>query len=200
MEIAKGYEPLTKLDFNVMANKDTLAKFGFPISEIDKIDSIVKARKQFIKHSKELSKSLKEGNTPIESLACDVCDNKYLSIIKLVSPEQENKIPLDWQPYTLKRIPEPNDYRAYIIFPLGMILDYENRKIYAVCCNCRVLLGLKSAETGILYHTKVEGTNYGFVFLDRVESLKELYGEQVSKGNIISPILDFDVAVRGIYG
>ncbi len=62
MSIARGYEPVAKLDTNIMASRQALSKMGFPTSEIDKIDKVAKERKHFEKRSKELNKLSKKAN------------------------------------------------------------------------------------------------------------------------------------------
>ncbi len=199
MSLAKGYEPVAKLDINIMASRQALTKMGFPPSEIDKIDAVAKARKHFVKRSKELAKLLKKGklesdkgvSASPEYPVCDICGNPTVGMIKLTSPEQEKNIPSHWAPFAIKKILEPNDYRAYVVLPSGIVISYYNRKVYVVCGTCRVVLGLKTTESGILIHNKTEGTRYGFVDLDRVEKLIQTYK---SVGYRIDPMIDFDVA------
>ncbi len=200
MSIARGYEPVAKLDVNVMASRQALFKMGFLTSEIDKIDAVAKARIHFVKWSKELAKLSKKGKLESEKgvsaspkePVCDICGNiTGLGAIKLTSPEQETEIPPDWAPFAIKRILEPNDYRAYILLPLGIVISYYNLKVYVVCGTCRVVLGLRATESGILIHNKTEGTGYGFVDLDRVEKLLRIYK---AAGCHIDFMVDYDVA------
>ena len=113
MSIARGYEPVAKLDTNIMASRQALSKMGFPNSEIDKIDAVAKARKHFVKRSQELAKLSKKGkgesdkdhSASPEYPICDICGNPtVLSGVKLTSPEQETSIPPDWAPFALSRI------------------------------------------------------------------------------------------------
>lgn len=204
MDIARGYEPVAKLDINIMASRQALSKMGFPNSEINKIDAVGKARKHFVKRSQELVKLSKKGKVDAdeglsvspESPVCDICINTH-SGIKLTSPEQEAKVPPDWEPFTLFRfgLPDHNNYRAYILLSPGIVIDYQIRKVYVVCGNCRVILRLIATESGILIHNKAKGTGYGFVDLDRVEKLIRIYKTGISAGNRIDCLIDFDVAI-----
>ena len=179
MSIARGYEPVAKLDTNIMASRQALSKMGFPTSDIDKIDAGAKARKHFAKRSQEVAKLSRKGKLEAdkgvsaspEHPACDICGNfTGLGVIKLSSPEQEKNIPPDWAPWSLLRFgsPDHNDYRAHIVLPPGIVIDYQSRRVYVVCGTCGVILGLKATESGILIHNKTEGTGHGFVDLDRV--------------------------------
>jgi len=207
MSIARGYEPVAKLDINVMASRHALSKMGFPVSEIDKIEAVAKERKHFIKRSQELAKLSKKGklesdkgvSASPEYPVCDICGNfTGLGAIKLTSPDQETKIPTDWAPFALRRFgpPNHNDYRAHILLPLGIVISYYNRKVYVVCGNCLVVLGLRTTESGILIHNKTEGTGYGFVDLDRVEKLIQMYKAHKSVDYRIDCLIDFDVAIQ----
>lgn len=207
MSIARGYEPVAKLDTNVMASRQALSKMGFPASEIDKIDAVAKARKHFVKRSREVAKLSKKGKLESDKGAsaspeypvCDICGNPtVLSGVKLTSPEQETSIPPDWAPFALSRFGslKQNDYRAYVLLPLGIVIDYQSRKVYVVCGNCRVILGLKATESGILIHDKTEGTGHGFVDLDRVEKLIQMYEAHKSAGYRIDCLIDYDVAIH----
>jgi hypothetical protein len=174
--IARGYEPVAKLDTNIMASPKSLAKMGFPTSEINKIDIVAMTRKHFVKISKELAKVSKKGKLEFNKVLaspknpiCDICGNSIgLGIVKLTSTEQETKIPSGW---ALVRFGSPNDsdYRAYMIAPLGIVIDYQGGKVYMVCGNCQLVLGLRATESGILIHEIRKG--YGFVDLDRVEKV-----------------------------
>ena len=182
-DIARGYEPVTKLDVNIMASRQALSKMGFPASEIGKIDVVTKARKRFVKRSRELAKLSKRGKlefdkvisaTP-ETPLCDICGNSTgLGIAKLTSIEQETKIPSGWALVHFGS-PNQNDCRTYIIVPLGIVIDYQSGKVYIICGNCQLTLGLMATESGILIHSKTEGTGYGFVDLDRIEKLIQEY-------------------------
>lgn len=204
MSLTRGYEPVAKLDINIMASRQALSKMGFPASEIDKIDAVAKARKHFVKRSQEVTKLSKKGklgsdkgvSASPEYPACDICGNPSVGVIKLTSPEQETKIPPDWTPFAMKKILEPNDYRAYVILPSGIVISYYNRKVYVVCGTCLVVLGLRNTESGILIHNKIEGTGYGFVDLDKVEKLVQIYKTHKSAGYHIDPMIDFNVAVK----
>ena len=198
MSIARGYEPVSKLDTKIMASRQALAKMGFPLSEIDKIDWVSEERKHFEKRFKELVKLSNKGDPEFASAnsasfkahICDICGNiAGLGFIKITSPEQEKNIPSDWTPYALKRFgtsSNNNDYRSYVIIASGIVIDYQSRKAYVVCGNCRVVLGLKPTESAILIHNKTEGTGYGFVDLDRVEKLIKMYNNLKLLGNLIN--------------
>jgi hypothetical protein len=207
MSLARGYEPITKLGINLIASRKPLSKMGFPVSEIDKIDGIFEERKHFEKRCRELVKlsqngdhKLASGNSPkFKIYTCDICGNVAgLGGVKITSPEQEKNIPIDWRPYALNRLGSlaTNDYRAYVNMPSGIVIDYQRRKVYVVCGNCRIVLGLKPTESVILIHYKVEDKGYGMVDLDRVEKLTNMYDSLKSNGNMISPFVDFDVAVQ----
>ena len=206
MSLARGYEPITKLGINLMASRKLLSKMGFPVSEIDKIDGIFKERKHFEKRSRELVKLSQKGDlrvasgnsTHLKIYMCDIFGNVAGSgCVKITSPEQEKNIPIDWRPYALNRLGSlaTNDYRAYLNMPSGIVIDYERRKVYVVCSNCRIVLGLKPTESVILVH-KVEDKGYGMVDLDRIERLIYMYNSLKSAGNLISPFVDFDFAVQ----
>jgi hypothetical protein len=206
MTLARGYEPITKLGINLMASGKPLSKMGFPVSEIDKIDGIFEERKHFEKRSRELAKlspksdlGVASGSTTnVKTYMCDICGNvASVGCIKLTSPEQEKNIPIEWRPYALNRLGSlaTNDYRAYLNMPSGIVIDYPRRKVYVVCGNCRIVLGLKPTESVILVH-KIEDKGYGMVDLDRVERLTNMYNALKSNGNIISPFVDFDFAVQ----
>ncbi len=119
-------------------------------------------------------------------------------MIRLSSYEQEAIIPPDWSPFALVHFGNrtSDEYRAYIIQPPGLVIDYQKGKIYAVCGNCRVLLRLRRTDSGILIHTKTEGTGHGFVDLDKVESLKQTYAEYRGASKVIDFMLDFEVAIK----
>jgi hypothetical protein len=207
MSLARGYVPVAKLDTNIMASRQALSKMGFSTSEINKIDAVAKARKYVVKRAQELAKLSKKGKLEAdkgisaspEDPVCDICGNfTGLGVIKLTSPEQEKNIPPDWAPWSLARFgsPDHNDYRAYILLPLGIVISYYNRKVYVICGNCRVILGLQTTESGILFHNKTEGTGYGFIDLDRVEKLIQTYEAHNSAGYRIDFMVDFDVAIQ----
>ena len=182
-DITRGYEPVAKLDVNIMASRKALSEMGFPNSEIDKIDAVAKERKQFAKRSKDLAKLSKKGKlefdkgisgTP-ETLICDICGNHTgLGIAELTSVEQEAKLPASWALVRFGSLGH-NDYRAYAIVPLGIVIDYQGGRVYIVCGNCQLILGLIAVESGILIHNITEGTGYGFVDLDKVEKLIQEY-------------------------
>jgi hypothetical protein len=207
MSIPRGYEPVAKLDTNVMASRQALCKMGFPSSQIDKVDAVAKARKHFEKSSKELAKLSKKGkgeydkghSASPEYPICDICGNPtVISGVKLTSPEQETSIPPVWAPFALSRFGSAShsDYRAYVLIPPGIVIDYQSHKVYVVCGNCRVVLGLRTTESGILIHNETKGTGYGFVDLDRVERLIQTYKAHKSSGYGIDCLIDFDAAVH----
>jgi hypothetical protein len=178
-DITRGYEPVAKLDTNIMTSRKALSTMGFPNSEIDKMNVVAKERKRFGKRSKELAKLSKKGKLESEkdilgipkTPICDICGNSTgLGIAKLTSVGQEAKLPDGW---ALVRFgsPDDSDYRAYAIVPLGIVIDYQGGRVYVICGNCQLKLGLVPTESGILIHSITEGTGYGFVDLDKVEKL-----------------------------
>lgn len=182
-DIARGYEPVDKLDTNIMASRQALSKMGFPVIEINKIDAVAKTRKRFVEISRKLIKMSKKGkytleqvmSSPLAPISCDICGSSTgLGIANLSSPEQEEKIPPDW---TLLHIGSPmqNNYKSIVIIPPGIVIDYQKGKVYIVCGTCQLILGLKATESGILIHSITEGTGYGFVDLDKVERLIKEY-------------------------
>lgn len=185
MNIKRGYEPVKQLDTNIMASRNALIKMGFPITEVNKIDIVTKARKYFVKRSQELTKLSKKGKLGSENgisslselITCDICKNNTgLGIAELTSIEQEDKIPSD---YSLVRLGSLKDgtYRAYMIVSLGVVIDYGKTKIYVICGNCQLMLGLRATKSGLLINKIVEETGYGFVDLDEIEKLIQNYQE-----------------------
>jgi hypothetical protein len=184
MNIARGYEPVSKLDTNVMTSRQSLYKIGFPTSEIDKMDAVAKARKQFAKVSKKLGKMSQNGQYTLEQVVsnvlppipCDICGGtNSLGIASPHSPEQEKNIPSDWVLLHIGSVAE-NNYKAIVIVPPGIVIDYQGVNIYVVCGTCQLVLGLRATESGILIHNIHEG--YGFVDLDKVESLIQQHKKQ----------------------
>jgi len=176
-DIARGYEPVSNLDTKVMASRQALTKMGFAISEIDKMDVVAKERKYFVERSRELAK-LSKGKKPFPdilffvnislSFLCDICGNSVsVGMAESASIAQDAKIPSYW---VLLHF-ESAKNKSFIAVPPGVVIDYENAKVYMVCGTCQLLLDLRSTESGILIHNKVEKTGYGFVDLDRVEKL-----------------------------
>jgi len=180
---------------------------SFPHSEIDKLDAVVRERKHFAKRSKELAKLSKEGRgksdksisaSPHDPM-CDICGNPAcLSSVKLTSPEQEASIPSEWAPFALCRFGSSShgDYRAYVVMPPGIVIDYQSGRLYVICGNCQVVLMLTATESGILIHGTTEGTGHGFVDLDRVERLVQMYRAHKSAGFRIDCLIDYDVAIH----
>jgi len=222
---------------------------GFPASEIDKIDAVVKARKHFEKRSQELAKLSRKGKLEEEQLKgtakvlnklskesqstileklpkerakllkkllnkdklesdkgasaipqypiCDICGNLTgLSAITLNSPEQERNIPSGWKPYSIYwASKDPNDYRAYVSLPPGVVIDYSqvphSGKVYVVCGNCRIILLLTATESGILYHSKLEGYTCGEVDWHLIEKLIQICKEYPAQ-----PIISYDIAIK----
>jgi hypothetical protein len=180
-DIARGYEPVAKLDTNIMASRKALSKMGFPVMEIDKIDAVAKIRKRFVEISRKLVKMSKKGKytleqvmaTPLAPISCDICGSSMgLGIANLTSPEQAEKIPPDW---TLLHIGSPmqNNEKDIVVIPPGVVIDYQGGKVYTVCGTCQLVLGLKATEAGILIHEI--RNDYGFIDLDRVEQLIQKY-------------------------
>lgn len=204
----RGYTPVDELDTNIMASRQALSKMSFPSSEIDKIYAVAEAGKHFVKWSRErvkLSreerpKSDKGATKHLEPTPCDICGNATgMGMIKLASSEQQGSIPSDWQPYLLESFGSlsNNDYRVYVILPAGIVVDYQDRKVYAVCGNCRVVLGLRMTQSWILFHNKIEGAGHGFVDLDRIMGLIQKY-ENSEVLRALSLVLDFDDVMHDI--
>ena len=179
MTIARGYVPVTKLDFNIMASRDALAKMGFPEAEIDKVEIGLKARNKVLKSTELANHNIQKllrgekEERPIlpEPITCDICrESTGIGIAKLTSPEQEAKIPSGW---LLAKFGRQDEYRAYAIVPPTVVIDYNGGKVYMVCGTCQVVLGLEPTESGLLIQAGLEGC--GFIDLDRIEKLIKEY-------------------------
>jgi len=175
MSIARGYVPLTKLDFNIMANRDALSKMGFPAAEIDKVETGRKARNKVLKSTKLANRNIQKllkgekEERPIlpEPIICDICrESTGIGIAKLTSPEQEAKIPSGW---LLAKFGRQDEHRGYAIVPPAVAIDYNGGKVYIVCGTCQLVLGLEPTESGLLIQAGLEGR--GFVDLDGIEKL-----------------------------
>ena len=175
MSIARGYVPVTKLDFNIMASRHALAKMGFPKAEIDKVEIGLKARNKVLKSIKLANRNIQKllkgekGERSIlpEPIVCDICrESTGIGIAKLTSPEQEAKVPSGW---LLAKFGTQDEHRVYAIVPPAIVIDYNGGKVYIVCGNCQLLLGLQPTESGLLIQAGLDGR--GFVDLDRIEKL-----------------------------
>jgi len=147
MNIDRGYEPVTKLDTNVMTSRSMLASLNFPDWEIDKLEIGLKARKLWLKsikrefHPNLFSRLFKKGKGEPEPLFCDICSKSVY-----VTPEFVPPLPLP--------------------IPHGAVIDYNRGKVYLVCGTCQLKLGLEATEAGLPIHEIKEG--YGYVDLDRL--------------------------------
>lgn len=179
MSIARGYVPVTKLDFNTMASRHALAKMGFPESEISKVEIGLKARNKVLKSTKLANRNIQrllkgeKEERPIlpESIICDICRGSTgIGIAKLTSPEQETKIPSGW---LLAKFGAQDEHRVYAIVPPAIVIDYNGGKVYMVCGTCQLVLGLEPTESGLLIQAGLDGR--GFVDLDGIEKLIKDY-------------------------
>jgi len=179
MSIARGYVPVTKLEFNIMASRRALAEMGFPESEISKVEAGLKARNKVLKSAKLANRNIQKlikgekEERPIlpDPVICDICRKSIgIGIAKLSSPEQEEKIPPGW---LLGKIGRQDEYSAYIVVPPAVVIDYNGSKVYIVCGTCQLVLGLQPTESGLLIQAGLDGR--GFVDLDRIEKLIKDY-------------------------
>ncbi len=176
MAIARGYVPVTKLEFNIMASRNALSKMDFPKPEIDKIEYGLKTRNKVLKSAKLIKRNLqdvlegkREHLTLPEPVTCDICrESTGIGVAKLTSPEQEAKIPSGW---LLLKSDWQGEHRAYAVIPPSVVIDYDGRRAYLVCGTCQGLLGLQPTELGLLIH-EVRGRQ-GYVDLDRIKQLIE---------------------------
>lgn len=170
-EIAKGYEPVTKLEFNIMANSQALAKMHFSESDIAKAANALRGCNKILKSANAISRNIQKmlqgkNAQPMfpESFTCDICSESIgIGIAKLTSLEQRSRIPSGWILVTLGKD------RDYIVVPPGVVIDYSKGKVYVVCGTCQLVLVLKPTESGMLIHEMRNG--HGFVDLDRIEKL-----------------------------
>jgi len=58
MSILRGYEPVTKLDTNVMASRKALSSMNFPKVEIDKLEVGLKARNKVLKSTRTTNSNI----------------------------------------------------------------------------------------------------------------------------------------------
>jgi len=179
MSIARGYVPVAKLDFNIMASRHALGKMGFPETEIDKVEIGLKARNKVLKSTKLANRNIQKlfkgekEELPIlsEPIVCDICRGSTgIGIAKLTSPEQEAKIPSGW---LLAKFGRQDEHRIYAIIPPAIVIDYNGGKVYTVCGTCQLVLGLEPTESGLLIQAGLDGR--GFVDLDKIEKLVKNY-------------------------
>jgi hypothetical protein len=187
MSIARGWVPVTKLEFNILVKGDALAKMGFPKIEADKVEATFRARKQLPKFAKMVERNIQElfkgemKKQPLpspEPLSCDICKKSVYWVLKRFAPEGYHG---DWS--VMQFCPEregesqitqltPKEYdgeRVYsVIFP-AVAIDYNGGKVYVMCGLCQFRAGLKEAESGLLIH-EIRG-KYGYIDLDTVERL-----------------------------
>jgi hypothetical protein len=186
MSIARGWVPVTKLEFNILVKGAALAKMGFPKAEVDKGEATFRARKQLPKSAKVIERSIQESSRgkagkPIpspEPLSCDICKKSVYWVLKRFAPESYHG---DWsvmqfsperadEPQITQIVPEGYDgERAYSIIPPAVAIDYHGGKVYVMCGLCQFRAGLKEAESGLLFH-EIRG-KYGYIDLDTVERL-----------------------------
>jgi len=175
MSILRGYEPVTKIDTNVVASRKALSSMNFPKVEIDKLEVGLKARNKVLKSTRtansNIQKLLKgEGREhPIlpEPIICDICgESKSIGIAKLTSPEQSVKIPSGW---IIVNFDPSSKEIVYAVVPPGVVIDYSRGKVYIVCGTCQIILGLKPTESGLLINEIRDG--HGYVDLDSIDKL-----------------------------
>ena len=171
-DITRGYVPVRKLDANIMASHKVLAEMNFSNTEIDKLETGLKARTTVLKSRKDVVKNIQQtligGEHPIfpKPVVCDVCGGTTgIGIVQLTSEERSKKIPSDW---ILLRFDKEKD-RVYAVISPGVAIDYSKGKVYIVCGTCQVKLGLKSTESGFLIHEIRNG--FGYVDLDKIENI-----------------------------
>lgn len=170
LQIPRGYSPVTKLEFNIMANRHTLANAGFSKTQIEKLESTLKIRNKVLKSAKLAKRNLQnifEGKKeqPIipEPIICDICSgNIGIGILQLTSPEQAS------EGWLLIEFTRQNEHKIYTIIPPSVVIDYSSRKVYLVCGACQDLLYLQPTESGLLIH-QIRNKN-GYVNLDIIEA------------------------------
>lgn len=187
MSIARGWVPVTKLEFNILVRGDALTKMGFPEVEVDKVEATFRAREQLPKFTKMAERNIQEffkGEekkqlipSP-EALFCDICDKSVYWVLKRFAPEGYHG---DWSvmQFCPERVDEPQitqltptEYdgeRTYSVIPPAVAIDYNGVKVYVMCGLCQFRAGLKEAESGLLFH-EIRG-KYGYIDLDTVERL-----------------------------
>lgn len=177
MHITRGYEPVKRLDTNVMASRKALAEMNFPKSEIDKVDAGLRARNKVLNSARKANRIVQnmlkgeevQSILP-EPIFCDICgESTGIGIAELTSPEQCAKIPSGWILVKFGRD------SAYAVIPPGVVIDYSRGKIYIVCGTCQLVLGLLPTESGLLIHEIKGGlgNHWGYVDLDRIERLMQ---------------------------
>lgn len=178
MGIARGYVPLKKIDFNIMANRRTLAKMGFPEAEIAKVEAGLKARKQVsgsikrtypphllnfrntifrnltMRIGRLFTYNYKENEVRFEPFVCDICRT-------LIGSGYYRRPPLP--------LPTPPVHMPPVPIPPGVVIDYQGLETYIVCGNCQIILHLRTTESGLLMHEIRKG--FGYVDLDRIERI-----------------------------
>ncbi len=184
MDIVRGYEPVTKLDTNIMASRHALVKMGFPKAEVDKREATFRARKQLPKFTKIANRNIQkvfkrekaEWSVLPEPLSCDICKKSVYFVLKRFAPEEYHG---DWlvmqftpekadEPRVTQLTPEGYDgERTYTVLSPGIVIDYNGGKVYVVCGLCQFRLGLQETESGLLIHGIKDG--HGYVDLDRIE-------------------------------
>ena len=187
MSIARGWVPVTKLEFNILVNGNALAKMGFPKVEVDKVEATFRARKQLPKFAKMAEHSIQELfkgegiKQPLpgpEPLSCDICKKSVYWVLKRFVPENYHG---DWsvmqfcpegedEPQITHLIPKEYDgERAYSVISPAVAIDYNGGKVHVMCGLCQFRAGVKEAESGLLIH-EIRG-KYGYIDLDTVERL-----------------------------
>lgn len=175
-DISKGYEPVTRLEANIMGSPQALTKMRFAEAEIAKMAIGFKARTEVLKSAKtvsrNISKTLRGENTPpiiSAHIVCDICTGTTgIGIAKLTTAEQRTNLSSGC---ILVKLGQDRDY---IVVPPGVIIDYSKGKVHIVCGTCQLLLGLRATESGTLIHEMRNG--HGFVDLDRIDTLIQEHG------------------------
>lgn len=133
MSVARGWVPVTKLEFNILVKGDALAKMGFPKVEVDKMQATFRARKQLPKFTKMVERNVqalseeegrKQSIPSPEPLSCDVCKKSVYWVLKRFAPESYHG---DWSvmQFCPERADEPQITR---LTPT----EYDRERTYSV--------------------------------------------------------------------
>jgi hypothetical protein len=146
--IADWYQPVTKLEFNICAARKNLLRLGMSEMQIAKLGVIKKQRKG------------------IEDILCDICKVPYFKVMDMLKDTPMPKEGAFGLPG------EIGGKRGIIQFPPGgVIINYAERKVYAVCGFCQWRGSLKRTESGTLIHGLREGK--GYVDWNSIKRLQE---------------------------
>ena len=200
MSIARGWVPVTKLEFNILIKGDALTKIGFPKVEVDKIEATFRARKQLPKLAEKLAEKLAKmredaiqellkgvvkeedvGRSMLpypEPLSCDICRCSVYWVFKSFAPESYHG---DWG--VMQFSPEKADKPQITQLTPK---DYEGERVYSVMPpavaidynggKVYVMCGLCQFRAGLkeaesgLLIHEIRG-KYGYIDLDTVERL-----------------------------